>query len=385
MKIRSIEILRVGLPFGTDGPRQGMRPGMKSEAWTIKEALILRVTDDDGVEAWGEAFGHFCNPGTLALLKDLVGPWFIGRDASDPAGLVAEAQRAFHGFGRQGPCMYALSGMDIALWDLAAQHAGTPLYAMLGGPDRDVEITRYASLMSYGGDHEAIARNTERAVALGFPMVKLHERAMGPFMAAREAAPEGIGITLDVNCPWTVAEACGIARGLKQNEGVNGGFLWLEEPVWPPEDFSGLVEVRREGTAISGGENVGTVTEFRRAIAAGAFDVVQPSIAKVGGVSAVREIFPMAREAGLRCVPHAFYWGPAYVATAHLIAAQPEAAAGRPVWLETAFIDYADIPHDLIDPFNPKLLLRADRPGLGFRPDRDVLERHLISRTQVEA
>lgn len=378
MTIKSIEILRVGIPFDTDGPRQGMRPGLNTNIWLVNESLMVRVETEDGLEGWGEGFGHFSNPGTEALLRELIAPWFIGRDETDLDALMNEAHRSFFGFGRHGPCMYALSAMDIALWDLAAKRAGKPLYQMLGGPERDVTVSRYASLMRYGGDLDAVARNTEKAVNLGFPMVKLHERDMPSFMAAREAAPEEVAVTLDVNCPWSVEDACGVARELKEREHVKGGFLWLEEPVWPPEDFEGLARVRAEGTAISGGENIGSLTEFARAIKDGAFDIIQPSIAKMGGVSAAKEVFPMGRDAGLRVMPHSFYWGPGYVATAHLLAAQPE-----PDWLETAFIEYEENPHDLIDPFAATVTLSSGRPGLGFAPNQAAFDKFEISRTVI--
>lgn len=379
--IKSIEVIRIGVPFETGGPRRGIRPGLAP--WLINESLIVCVHTDDGLEGWGEGFGHFCNPGTEALLKNLIAPWFVGQDETGPAPVMDAAHRAFFGFGRQGPCMYALSAIDIALWDLAAKRAGKPLYQLLGGPPGDVEVTRYASLMSYGGDVDAVARNTERAADLGFSMVKLHERAMSPFLAAREAAPAQVAITLDVNCPWNVEEARRMARDLKARADVNGGFLWLEEPVWPPEDFAGLGEVRSEGVAISGGENIGSVTEFRHAVDLGAFDILQPSVAKIGGVSVATEIFALAQQAGLRCVPHAFYWGPGQVATAHLLAARADPVDGATDWLETAFIEYEETPHDLLDPFDPRLVLSADRPGLGFDLDRDRLERFEISRTRV--
>lgn len=380
MNITEIEILRVGIPFETGGPRTGMRPGLNSNPWLVNESLMVRVRTEDGLDGWGEGFGHFSNPATEAMLKSLIAPWFLGRAAADIAGLMEPAHKSFFGFGRQGPCMYSLSAIDIALWDLAAKRAGKPLFQFLGGPDGDAKVARYASLMRYGGNAEAIAGNTERAARLGFPMVKLHEREMPAFMAAREAAPEGVAITLDVNCPWTVAEAAAVARDLKAREKVRGGFLWLEEPVWPPEDFQGLARVRKEGTGISGGENIGSVMEFSHAIEAGAFDVVQPSVAKMGGVSTMKEIFPLVRRAGLRLVPHSFYWGPGYVATAHMIAAY---SPGE--WLETAFIAYEESPHDMIDPFDPVMVLKADRPGLGFNPAPERFERFLISRTLLTA
>lgn len=383
MSIREIEILRVGIPFETGGPRRGMRPELAP--WLINESLMVRVTTDDGLQGWGEGFGHFCNPATEALLKDLIAPWFIGQDETNWEAVITSAHRSFFGFGRQGPCMYALSAMDSALWDLAAKRQEKPLYQLLGGPEKDVEVTRYASLMSYGGDLEAISRNTDRACSLGFPMVKLHERSMAPFMAAREAAPEGVAITLDVNCPWTITEATQIASELKAKDSVNGGFLWLEEPVWPPEDFPGLSKVRDAGVAISGGENIGSVTEFQSAMKNNAFDILQPSVAKVGGVTVTNQLFSMISDAGLRCVPHAFYWGPGHVATAHILAANVNSIDGSTEWLETAFIEYEEQPHDLLDPLNPIVTLRAERHGLGFNPDMDRFERYLISRHVISS
>ncbi len=124
---------------------------------------------------------------------------------------MEEAQRAFHGFGRTGPVIYALSAIDIALWDLAGKRAGQPLFRLLGGEARTV--TRYASLMRYGGDAEAIARNAKRA--------RLHSAMTGSsctsstvpaFRAARRAVKPATRIMLDVNCPWALDEARAIAR-----------------------------------------------------------------------------------------------------------------------------------------------------------------------------
>src|SRR5439155_21191798 len=136
--------------------------------------------------------------------------------------LMDGAQRAFHGFGRNGPVIYALSGIDIALWDLAAKRAGQPLYRMLGGARG--ELALYASLMRYGGDAGAIAASCVRAREAGYRLIKLHESTVPAFMAAREAVPADTDISLDVNCPWSVDEARAIARAIRDK-----GFHWFEE------------------------------------------------------------------------------------------------------------------------------------------------------------
>jgi L-alanine-DL-glutamate epimerase-like enolase superfamily enzyme len=336
------------------------------------ESLMLRVETDDGLSGWGEGFGHFINPATEAALQTQVGPWFLGRDPSDINSLMDLAHRSFFGFGRHGPVMYALAAVDIALWDLAAKRAGQPLFRLLGGTRG--QLRRYASLMRYGGDAEAIATNCIEAREAGFGMVKLHEREIPAFLAARASVEPEVRITLDVNCAWSVAEARKAARAIREEN-----FHWLEEPVWPPNDFEGLAAVREEGVAIAAGENVHTVHEFRRCLEAGAVDVAQPSVAKVGGITPMRQMIDLAHSFGIRVVPHSFYWGPGYLATAHLIAAMPE-----PALLETIFVSFEIQPHSLIDPMQPSLVL-PETAGLGFEPDWQALEPLVVNRQQVRA
>jgi len=368
VKIVNIETLRVSLPFETGGERVGMRPGLS--AWQSMESLMVRVETDDGAVGWGESFGHMCNPGTHALLDALVAPWFIGRDPRSITRLMDEALHAFHGFGRNGPALYAASGIDIALWDLAGQRAGQPLYRLLGGSDAKLE--RYASMMRYAGNAENIASACQRAQACGYRLIKLHETTVPAFRAARDAMPAEVDISLDVNCPWTVDEARAIATAIRDD-----GFHWLEEPVWPPEDFSGIARVRDVGVPIAAGENIGNLHEFKRALEAGALDVVQPSVIKVGGITGMRAVIQLAQAYSVRVMPHCFYWGPGYMATAHIAASMP-----KPTMVETAFIDFEQPPHPAFDPSTASLVL-SDAPGLGFEPDMDVLEPRVISRNVI--
>ena len=95
--------------------------------------LLVRIETDQGITGWGEAFGHAVTPGTRTVLDTLVGPMLIGRDARDIEALMGDLQRTLHLLGRNGPVIYALSGVDIALWDIAGKAAGQPLYRLLGG------------------------------------------------------------------------------------------------------------------------------------------------------------------------------------------------------------------------------------------------------------
>ena len=129
-----------------------------------------------------------------------------------------------------------------------------------------------------------------RAIEAGFRTLKLHEIELAAIRAAREEAGPGIELTLDVNCPWTLNEARPMAEELKPLD-----LKWLEEPLWPPENFSGLAELRRiTGIPIAAGENVYTLMDFERMLAAKAVDFVQPSPAKMGGISELVKVFPLA-------------------------------------------------------------------------------------------
>lgn len=369
-KIHSIRSIRVSLPFETGGPRHGMRPSL--DAWTKMECVMVSIKTSDGLEGWGEAFGHVMAPGSEAVINQILAPMLVGKDSVAINHRIAELERPLHGLGRSGPIMYALSAIDTALWDLAAQRAHLPLYKLLGGESG--VLTKYASLMRYGGDSDAVAQNVERARSYGFRTIKLHETTIPAFRAARTAVDLDDKICLDVNCPWTIAEAREVAQEILED-----GFHWLEEPVWPPEDFEGLAEVRLEGVPISAGENITTLHEFKLAMETEAVDNLQPSVTKCGGISMMQKIFALAEVYPVTVIPHCFYWGPGYHATAHLAASRV-----TPPPLETAFITFAVEPHELFNSQSDQVSL-DDTPGLGFNARWDELDQFIISTNEVNA
>src|SRR5262249_60252578 len=111
-------------------------PMLGGRARTSIDMLLVRVDTDAGITGWGEAFGHRIFHATRAAIETLVGPMFLGRDPSQILANHDEAQRVLHGVGRGGATIYALSGVDIALWDIAGKVAGLPLYRLPGGSPR---------------------------------------------------------------------------------------------------------------------------------------------------------------------------------------------------------------------------------------------------------
>jgi L-alanine-DL-glutamate epimerase-like enolase superfamily enzyme len=360
MRITGVATIVLNLPMVIDGAT----PMLGGRARTSIDMLLVRVDTDAGITGWGEAFGHRIFPATRAAIDTLLGPMCVGRDPSQIAALGDDLQRALHGLGRNGPTIYALSGIDIALWDIAAKTAGLPLYRLLGGSPR-VDLPAYASLLRYGAAKD-VAHYTEQALARGYRYIKLHEITPAEIKAARDVAGPGVPIMVDTNCPWTVAEAVEMARRLAPLD-----LHWLEEPVWPPENLAGLAEVRsRGGIATAAGENYGTVWEFRRAFEAGALTYAQPSVTKIGGISGLRSVMTLAETFGVQVVPHSAYFGPGLLASIHCIAAMP-----RESLVERFYCDFAENPlGDAIHPKDGRIAI-PQGAGLGVDPDPRLLEK----------
>jgi L-alanine-DL-glutamate epimerase-like enolase superfamily enzyme len=360
MKITRVETVVLNLPMVIDGAT----PMLGGSARTSIDMLLVRVDTDAGVTGWGEAFGHRIFHATRAALETVLGPMCVGRDPTQIGALHDDVQRVLHGIGRNGPTLYALSGIDIALWDIAGKLAGVPLHRLLGGgPRRD--LPAYASLLRYAAA-DAVAHYTRQAVARGYRDIKLHEITVPEVRAAREAAGPGVRIMLDTNCPWTVTEAVAMAHRLAPL-----GLTWLEEPVFPPENVEGLAEVRaRGGIPTAAGENYGTAWDFRRAFEARAIDYAQPSVTKVGGVTELRKVQALAEAFGVSVVPHSAYFGPGLLASIHCIAAMPAETL-----VERFYCDFAENPlGDAIHPVNGRIAV-PQGPGLGVDPDPKLLDK----------
>ena len=357
MKIVRVSTHHAGIPYAYDGKRHAVG----GQGWTTLDMLLVRIETASGLVGWGEAFGHGCIPATKAALDTLVAPWLLGRDATQIGAIAEGLGQAMHLFGRNGPLVYALAGVDIALWDIAGKRAGLPLAELLGGVRRR-NVPCYASLLRY--DSPATTARNAAAAAEGYAAVKLHEIDPQAVFAAREALGPAALLMNDVNCPWTVTEALAQAETLRPAR-----LHWLEEPVWPPEDVAGLARVRASGTPIAAGENIGSVHGFATLLAAGAVDVAQPSVAKIGVTETMR-VLALAGLHGVRAVPHCAYFGPGYLASLQIAATLAEAPLER-LWLT---LEASPFQHWLDAPGGMASL--PPGPGLGCDPDPAILDRY---------
>src|SRR5206468_12372200 len=136
-------------------------------AWDVQTILFVRVETDAGITGWGEAFGHASTPVTRTAISEIVAKLALGRDPTDITALMAELTRMTQSMARSGPVQFALSGLDIALWDIAGKAAGKPVWQMLGSKESKATVPAYASLFRLGTP-EYVARVAGKAVERGY-------------------------------------------------------------------------------------------------------------------------------------------------------------------------------------------------------------------------
>jgi L-alanine-DL-glutamate epimerase-like enolase superfamily enzyme len=302
-------------------------------------------------------------------IDEVIAPLCIGGDATQICSLMREVQERLSVFGRGGPFTHALSAVDIALWDIAGKAAGVPLHRLLGGGRHN--LTCYASLDAFA-DPELVRAAVRKALEAGFSSVKMHERDVAVMRAGRDEAGPDVGMMIDVNTAWTVGQAKAMAGEL-----LEVAPKWLEEPVWPPENYDGLAKVRRtSGIAIAAGENVSTLLDFGRLLDADAVDFVQPSPAKMGGITELCKVFTAAAVRNVTVMPHSFYDGPGLLAAIHATAALGTAES----MIEWRYLDLeATIYGDALTT-GDGLIAVPGGPGLGLDPDPDVIQTYRLKK-----
>jgi len=366
LHLRSLDVIPLRIPFHDGSAGVGLMP----QKWTHLDIALVRIEDGDGIVGWGDGFAYSCLAPTVSAIRDMVRPHVLDREIdATPNGLMAlnlELQKKLHLHGRYGITMFAISAVDIALWDLAAKRAGLSLADFIGGRKRN-SLTAYASLVRYGAPAQ-VASYCAKARADGYSEIKLHEVTLDAISAARDEVGGDVRLTTDVNCNWTLDVARSLLPEMKALD-----LYWVEEPVFPPDDADTLAALEAEfGVAIASGENACTSVEFARTVPKITF--AQPSVTKVGGVSEFLRICDLAKAHGKTLMPHAPYFGPGFWATAQLMAAREECG-----WFEHFYITpeaYLDASIPL--PRGGKITV-PQGPGLGFEPDGAVVDKYQVA------
>src|SRR6266478_3048963 len=369
MKIRSIRC--AGLRGAT--PEGGWSHELKPDD---RVHTLVSVQTDEGLTGIGSVFtsDHLVR-GALKLLE----PLLLGEHALEPERVTEKLHQHTFWQGRGGSVTHTVSGIDIALWDLLGQATAQPVGRLLGGRSRE-RVRPYASVLME--ELGPLAERLRSIKAQGFRAVKI---GWGPFgrrnnaldeaivRAAREAIGPDSLLMVDAggsDAFWSQ----GYKWALRASEMLaDYDVAWFEEPL-RPDAMNDYVELRRRAPVpIAGGEVLTRRQSFQPWLQAGAFDIVQPDVTKVGGISEERRIAWMAQENGVRFIPHG--WNTAIGLAADLQLASAFAGTDLVEYLTgSPFID--DL---LTDPWRfdaDGMLPIPDAPGLGLKLNREAVAKY---------
>ncbi len=347
--------------------------GMSQWHWDARASCVVEIRTDDGIIGWGECFGPA--DGSRALIDTVYGPLLVGRDPREHIDIWESLYNRNREWGRKGVPIAALSGIEVALWDIAGKAAGLPIWRMLGGRDLG-EVTAYASAFYYDGPWQGDIEGEARSLLdAGYRHVKMKVGAglredVERVSRARAALGPDVRLAVDANRGYTTSEAKRFADELRDAD------LWFfEEPVLP-EDLDGYRELRAMTTVpIAGGESEYTRWGFRDLVERRAVDILQPDATACGGIRETLLIAGMASAHGIQTLPHV--WGSSITIAAglHLITALPQVtpSMGRePLVVE---LDQAPNPFrsGLADLETGPVMRVPDGPGLGVDVNRDIL------------
>ena len=338
-----------------------------------RPAVFVRAESADGAVGWGEIWCNFPACGAehrARLLDTVVAPLLLNQDFADPAQAYAHATRKTEVLalqsGEPGPIAQVISGVDLALWDLCARRAGLPLFRLLGG--RQARVPVYASGINPDGALEVV----QRKHAQGYRAFKLKigfddAQDLANLQALRDwLGPEAV-LMADVNQAWDLPHALAMLPQLGAY-----GLGWLEEPLRTDSSVADWQQLRSQsGIPLAAGENLIGAARFAQALQSQAFGVLQPDIAKWGGISGCWPVIQAIRESGVRFCPHYLGAGIGLMASAHVLA-----AAGGDGMLEVDANDNL-LRSLLAPPFAQVVngcITLEETPGIGVTPDIVALQ-----------
>ena len=298
-----------------------------------QDGVLVRVHTDEGITGLGEIDS---SPSVAKAIIDAppshkicsgLAAILVGENPLEIGRLWQKMYKGSLYFGRRGAAIHAISGIEIALWDIAGKAAGKPIHALLGGARRS-RVTAYASTLMPDAPDDA-ARVVETQLKAGFQAIKLGWGPLGRDAdldcalvgAARRAGGDDFELMIDIGKGWeSVREGIDRAKRMEEHR-----LAWIEEPFWP-DDYDKYARLAAAvDTPIAGGEEETTLADFERLVERGGVEIVQPDVTRAGGISECLRIADYARRRGRRCVLHAWSTGIIKAATLHVLAVMEEA------------------------------------------------------------
>ena len=383
--IRAIPLTyRCDPPYGSAGGMQAARGG-----------LLVEVETDAGISGIGEA--GVGGGSARHVIETQLRPMLVGEDPLLIEGLWQKMFARTRQFGRRGIVMNAISGIDIALWDIAGKVAKMPVYRLLGACRDRVDAYASGGFYQERKSTDDLAGEAEGYRARGFKGMKMKigrnpssqthlrhlvgdaqqcevepEEDIARVAAVRRALGPKAKLMVDVNCAWSPAMAIEMGRALEPYQ-----LYWIEEPV-ATDDIDGSARVAAAlATPIAGYETEIGLYGFRELITRGAVDIVQPDIAWSGGFSECRRIAALAQAYHLMVAPHAFASAVTLVASLHFAASIPNGLV----------LEFDQNPNGLRDELLKEplridgdgMIRLPERSGLGIELDPASVDRYRVS------
>ncbi len=332
--------------------------------------LFVQIKTDEGIEGLGmsEAIG------TRQVIERTLKPLLLGRDPLAHERLWEEMFWTVRSYGRKGLALCALSAIDIALWDLKGKVFNVPLYQLLG-PYTDTVPVYGSGGWTHLSEDELVQEQLS-FVEQGFPRVKMkvgkdfgqaEDEDVRRVAAVRRALGDAVTLYLDANGGYRAKQAVMMARRFEPYT-----IAWFEEPVHA-DDLAGLAEVRRAGVLpVATGEHEYTKFGFKELLTQEAVDIVQPDVARVGGVTEWLKIAHLAAAFNLPVAPHAVS-----LVHLHLACCTPNLQVVEILGVQQAAdrIWYTEIPEPVDGRWSPF----SDRPGLGLTLNQDAVARYALA------
>jgi D-galactarolactone cycloisomerase len=307
-------------------------PFGNGQGWTTsRQYLIVRVVAEDGTEGYGECWGPIA--GNDRVVEDVIGPLIIGRSATATGRLWEEIhfklRWAYHSFAPYS----ALSGVDIALWDLKGKLLGVPVHELLGGAFRE-SVPAYATghyfrkVSSLDEQIAAVLKEAESHIRDGFDTLKLKiglkllgwgvDADVALMRSLHESVGSRASLMIDANCAYTAPEALKVGRAAEEL-----GIIWFEEPL-PPDDLSGYSELTSKlDVPVAAGESWALLSGFHEVFTRRCVSVAQPDVSSAGGITEVKRIADFAHALNVSCIPHVWGTPIAMAASLHVLSTLP--------------------------------------------------------------
>lgn len=366
------EVRAWALSFPVD-PAHAVRLGVGQAL--KRDAVVVRVRTAGGWTGWGESHHGRAHTTVAHLVNHALQPLLLGRDATDVNGAWARIYRAqLAAMGTGTACVLAMSGVDMALWDIRARIAGWPLYRLLGGASRPIRA--YAGGVALGWQPPtSLAEEALRHVGSGYRALKLRlgdspARDVARVQAVRRAVGDDVRLMVDANTAYQLQEARQVIPALDALS-----VDWLEEPFTPHAVRSYRTARGYGHVPFAAGENHYLRYDFARMLDEGCVDILQPDLSKAGGITEVMRIGAMASAQAVPVHLHTSMTGINMAASLHVIAAlggegvfEADVSHGnrfRDQLTSTPFVLDAD---GCVRP--------SDEPGLGVSVDEAFLDAH---------